>query len=188
MMRIFSWVLLLAFWAGCQDQSKVQEPSTVEQKSEPVAAQLSEEEVVVGSAEELKGVKAGKIIWKRDGAKMVLVLPYKPVDEVPPLWVDVTEVTVGQFKKFLAESDHLFKATLWEKISRYSPTDKHPMVYVSWYDATAYAKWAGKRLPTEKEWEFVARGGLVNKEYSWGNDEGLVRDYANHRGTGGKDE
>ena len=62
-MRKFSWMLLvlLAFWAGCQDQPKVQEPSTVEQKSEPVAAQLSEEEVVVGSAEELKTVSPKNI-------------------------------------------------------------------------------------------------------------------------------
>ena len=71
MMRKFSWMLLvlLAFWAGCQDQTKVQEPSTVEQKSEPVAAQLSEEEVVVGSAEELKTVSPKNITWKKDGAK-----------------------------------------------------------------------------------------------------------------------
>ena len=76
---------------------------------------------VISQAEELKTVKGKKVIWKKDGAKMVVVRPYKPsrykeektfnqlgepitkkvkVDESPPLWFDVTEVTVGQFKKF----------------------------------------------------------------------------------------
>lgn len=74
-----------------------------------------------------------------------------------------TPVTVAQYKKFCAEAGHSMP-----RPSR-GWSDDHPIVYVSWNDASAYAKWAGVRLPNDAEWEKAARG-TDGRKYPWGNN------------------
>ena len=104
-------------------------------------------------------------------------------------YMDTHEVTVGQFKQFVNQTGYNYGGNkwahrYWSDVAKYSPGDGYPMVYVDWNDAVAYAEWAGKRLPTEAEWEYAARGGLEGKRYPWGNDTNVARNYANYSGTG----
>ena len=117
------------------------------------------------------------------------LVPSKVVKFLDAFYMDTTEVTVSQFKKFLKSSGYKPAVPInWNVVYNYSPIDKYPMIMVNWHDATSYAKWVGKRLPTEAEWEFAARGGLVSKEFPWGDDESVAREYANYAGIGGKDQ
>ncbi len=96
----------------------------------------------------------------------------QPVHKVylDAFYIDVYEVTNAQYKKFLDATKH--KPPRYWNDPRYNAPDQ-PVIGVTWQDAMDYCKWAGKRLPTEAEWEKASRGGLVGKEYPWGDEEML---------------
>jgi formylglycine-generating enzyme required for sulfatase activity len=123
-----------------------------------------------------KGSKEKEYLWEKDGSVMVY-LPKgsfkmgsadgdddeKPVHdvEITGFYVDKYEVTWGQWKRSgLATPE----APSW------GIQDDHPVVNVSWNDAQEYLKWAQKRLPSEAEWEYAARGPRGNN-YAWGDEE-----------------
>ena len=139
-----------------------------------------------------------------DGAEMVLIpagefrmggaddealsneQPVHPV-YVDAFYMDKYLVTNAQYKVFVDANPQWRKDLIpdayhdgvylhyWKGGSYPDGKGNHPVTWVSWYAAMAYAHWAGKRLPTEAEWEKAARGGLVGMKYPWSNtiDENL---------------
>jgi formylglycine-generating enzyme required for sulfatase activity len=85
---------------------------------------------------------------------------------VSPFFIDRTEVTNEQYQEFINQTGRRAPPH-WKNGSYPEGEGQFPVVNVSWHDAHAYAEWAGKRLPTEAEWEFAARG-TDGRLYPWG--------------------
>jgi len=82
---------------------------------------------------------------------------------ISAFWMDQHDVTVGQYRAFCRKTGHdMPDQPVWN--------DTYPVVNVDWADATDYAEWVGRALPTLAQWEKAARGGLTGKIFPWGDD------------------
>jgi len=98
------------------------------------------------------------------------------VVNIKPFFIDRTEVTNEQYQKFVAETGYAAPPS-WKDNRFPEGAETLPVTDVTWEDAAAYATWAGKRLPTEEEWEFAARGPDDRRIYPWGEE--WIADTAN---------
>jgi formylglycine-generating enzyme required for sulfatase activity/serine/threonine protein kinase len=94
----------------------------------------------------------------------------RPAHEVTvrPFFIDIYEVTNEEYAKFVKATNHKVPQT-WTNGTYGSGDARKPVTGVTWDDANDYARWSGKRLPTEEEWEFAARG-TDRRRYPWGSD------------------
>ena len=132
---------------------------------------LKPEMILIPAGEFLMGADTGK-----DDS------PIHPV-YIDAFYIDKFEVTNAQYLAFCEDTGWRLPE-FWGMEAFHSTLDfpNHPVVGVSWSDAKAYAEWAGKRLPTEAEWEYAARGGLVGMIYP--NGDTINPTLANYRWSG----
>ncbi|MCL4261855.1 MAG: SUMF1/EgtB/PvdO family nonheme iron enzyme [Anaerolineae bacterium] len=109
------------------------------------------------TGKEMVRIRAGEFLYGEN----------KETHYLDEYWIDKTPVTNAEYARFVATTGHKTPEH-WQGNTPPHELADHPVVYVSWHDAEAYAKWAGCQLPTEEQWEKAARG-TDGRSYPWGN-------------------
>src|SRR5262245_53692771 len=149
----------------------------------PIAAQTTapdnaERKRDSAQPQEMIQIPAGKFWIGRaytiyaDSADLVPIdkLDDRPANNIylDAFFIDKYEVTNADYAKFV-QATGTKPPWHWPQGKILAGKEKLPVYNVNWFEATAYCKWAGKRLPTEAEWEKAARGGLDRNHYAWGD-------------------
>lgn len=189
MKYILGLIVSAALLQSCKNDK--QDKNTETTKIETVAKENKETKSVVKDTAEMVRFEGGKITIGANDRTQIEAPAYNTT--VAPFYLDTYLVTVADFRKFIEATNHvteaqnfgdsgvynfknlqwaLVKGVTWEfpnGINGPKAQENHPVTHVSWNDATAYAKWIGKRLPTEIEWEYASKNG-ENLKYPWGNN------------------
>lgn len=169
-MGLLGGLFLLSGCAPDEEEPTAEQPTT-----------LAEPEVDKPAPGDMVLIPAGEFTMGSDekAGNPPMASPEHKVD-LPAYYIDVYEVTNGEFARFQIESDYQAEGD-WR--SSYSiGHEDYPVANVTWEDAKQYCAWAGKRLPTEAEWEKAARGESEHP-YPWGEGWDPMKTNTNEYGT-----
>ncbi|MBC7910300.1 MAG: SUMF1/EgtB/PvdO family nonheme iron enzyme [Pyrinomonadaceae bacterium] len=164
-------VIVAAVWMMRGDSNASSESAQPQQLSEGQASTVQQPGETTSQSTQppagMKYVQGGEFTMGRDGDETGYESPAHRVT-VKPFYIDTYEVTNEEYAKFIKATNRRAPPG-WTNNSYPNGAARKPVTGVTWDDANAYAKWAGKRLPTEEEWEFAARG-TDGRRYPWGNE------------------